>query len=185
MLHFNQSLGRKRGKSGFTLIELLVAVSIIGILAGIILVSTGAARGRGRDLKRVSDLNQIKIALEKYHNDNSVYPVTAGWRSECNGYGGLAPTQVIPGLVPTYLSSFPSDPSMNKVNSTSCYLYYSNGVDYALLDHIIQDSGFGGYASQPTLLDPARDSGVDPCKVEVTAVGFWSWKVATPGGMCW
>lgn len=44
---------------GFTLVELLVVISVIGILAGGIIIATGGARQRARDTKRKNDLTQI------------------------------------------------------------------------------------------------------------------------------
>lgn len=61
-------------KRGFTLIELLVVIAIIGILASIVLVSLNSARAKGRDAKRVSEIRQIKYALELYYNFNNTYP---------------------------------------------------------------------------------------------------------------
>ena len=51
---------------GFTLIELLVVVAIIGILSGIALTGTGAARVKARDSQRKSDLDHIRKALHLY-----------------------------------------------------------------------------------------------------------------------
>lgn len=170
---------------GFTLIELLVVISIIGLLASVVLVALNGARAKARNAKRVADLSQIQKALELYYNSNNAYPNTSGsWRSECNSWGGLASDQVIPGLVPTYMSRFPSDPKMNKAGSTACYLYYSDGTNYKLLDHDIgpQEPGFD-YLAFPNLIDPTRDSGSDGCKVDGSAV--WSWALYSPGGVCW
>ena len=173
----------KKNTKGFTLIELLVVIAIIGVLSAIILASFGSARQKSRTARRISDINEIKTALELYYHDYGVYPSATGtWRSECAAWGGYTPNNVIPELEPNYLNSFPSDPSMNKANSTSCYLYMSNGTDYALLDHNIQDPGFS-YASQPSLIDPTRDSGTNACLVDGT--GIWSWKVSSLGGACW
>lgn len=79
-------------KTGFTLIELLVVIAIIGILATIITTSLTSARAKGRDAKRVSDVNNIALALKTYYADNLVYP------------GNLS------ALVPNYLPKLPTDP---------------------------------------------------------------------------
>jgi prepilin-type N-terminal cleavage/methylation domain-containing protein len=175
-------------KKGFTLIELLVVIAIIGLLSSVVLASLNTARSKARNAKRLSDLHQITNALEMYYDANGTYPVVTAntdtnWRSECATWGGYAPSSVIPGLVPTYLPSMPSDPSMDSAAqpySTSCYLYRSNGSDYAILDHASPDIP---YTSRPTLIDPTRDSGSDICAVDGTTI--WSWKVSTPGGRCW
>ena len=173
---------KKRHNQGFTLIELLVVIAIIGVLSSVVLASLNSARAKSRDAKRLSDLRQIQNALELHFTDKGYYPNTGGsgsYRSECYG---SAPEDVIPGLVPTYISSLPADPTMDKVADTSCYLYTSDGTDYALLDHVIVDTNFS-YLTRPTFFDPTRDGGSSGCVLDGNA--FWSWKVSSPGGVCW
>ncbi len=61
-------------KKGFTLIELLVAISIVILLSAIGVTSYRAAREKGRDSKRKSDLEQVRAALEMHRSDNATYP---------------------------------------------------------------------------------------------------------------
>ncbi len=70
--------------SGFTLIELLVVIAIIGVLASIVIVNLGGSRAKARDAKRVSDLRQIKYALEVYSANTGYYPVCI-YRTGCSG----------------------------------------------------------------------------------------------------
>jgi len=51
---------------GFTLIELLVVISIIGILAGLTLVSFTGAQRQARDAQRQSDIKQYQALLETF-----------------------------------------------------------------------------------------------------------------------
>lgn len=169
-------------KRGFTLIELLVVIAIIGMLSSVILASLNTARQKARDARRLSDMKQIQTALELYYDTNRAYPNSGGaWRSQCSAWGGVAADQVIPGLVPTYMPSFPADPSMNVSANTCCYLYLSNGTDFKFLDHNCPSEI--NYLSQPTMIDPQRDSGPDVCKID--GAGVWAWALSTPGGNCW
>ncbi len=61
-------------KSGFTLIELLVVVAIIGVLASVVMVATGSARAKGRDARRIRDIEEIHTAIELYIADNGNAP---------------------------------------------------------------------------------------------------------------
>lgn len=61
-------------KKGFTLIELLVVITIIGILAGIIIVSMAGAAVKSRDSRRKADLDAMKKAVSMYAVDKGNYP---------------------------------------------------------------------------------------------------------------
>lgn len=125
-------------KSGFTLIELLVVVAIIGVLSSVVLASLNSARAKGRDAKRLSDLNQIRNILEMYYDNNGSYPVSLGggkWSGvnadHCGVNGTTSGTNAyIPGLQPTYISTLPVDP---KPGGCRGYLYKSDGKDYIFL----------------------------------------------------
>ena len=58
-------------RKAFTLVELLVVVAIIGLLAGITVISVNSIRTKGRDVRRVGDLKQLYKLLAIYANDMS------------------------------------------------------------------------------------------------------------------
>ncbi len=63
-----------KANKGFTLIELLVVIAIIGLLSTVVMTSLNSARKKGRDTRRVEDINQLKTALELYYDQNGKYP---------------------------------------------------------------------------------------------------------------
>ena len=87
-------------KKGFTLIELLVVIAIIGVLSSVVLASLGKARIKSRDSARISQLRQIRYALELYYDTNGNYPT-------CLKAGGTC-TTVLEGS--GFIPSIPKDP---------------------------------------------------------------------------
>ncbi len=87
---------RRDTTGGFTLVELLVVIAIIGVLATLVLLQLGTARARARDTKRITDVNQMRTAVEQYYEDNNgTYPTSI----DCAG-----------GKLATYLTKCPKDP---------------------------------------------------------------------------
>jgi general secretion pathway protein G len=171
---------------GFTLLELLIVIAILAVLAtvAVLVINPNEMLKKGRTAERLSDLKIIEKALQRYAFETGSYPSSGGaWRSECNAWGGLAPNDVISGLVPTYLVKFPTDPKMDKVANTSCYLYKSDGTDYKILDYVVAEYSAADYAKYPDDTDPYRDGGADLCKID--GVAYSAWTRYSQGGACW
>ncbi len=61
---------------GFTLVELLIVVIIIGILAGMMMLSTGGATAKAEATKIVSDMRNLKAAAIMVYADGGEWPTT-------------------------------------------------------------------------------------------------------------
>ena len=59
-----------KNKQGFTLIELMTVVAIIGILAGIVLVSFPAAQDRAQDGRVMNAMDQLRTKMEICKGNN-------------------------------------------------------------------------------------------------------------------
>lgn len=106
--------------SGFSLLELLVSASIIAILTIIGVVSYGSVNKRSRDVKRKSDVEQMRSALEMYRSDNGSYPAAnSGSWGTTDGLSAF--------LVPGYSPVIPSDPQ----SETHGYYYTATNYDVA------------------------------------------------------
>jgi prepilin-type N-terminal cleavage/methylation domain-containing protein len=89
----------KMKNRGFTLIELLVVIAIIGILSSVVLASLNSARQKGRDARRISDVKQIRTAMDLYYDSAQSYPLSIG----------TASSSVL--ITGGYISTIPVDPS--------------------------------------------------------------------------
>ena len=121
-------------KKGFTLIELLVVIAIIALLSTLSVVALNSARVKSRDARRLSDIKQIRTALEMYadshggqypYHDVDVFPVL-GVDYLCLDSNGFSSSLPCSGTI--YMSNIPKDPV-----GTRKYDYYSDdGVSYTI-----------------------------------------------------
>jgi general secretion pathway protein G len=128
---------------GFTLIELLVAISIIGLLSSIVLVSMKSAREKANVARVKTDLEQIYKAIMFLEDDTNQRPggyTTSGCYREgvvANG-NGIQVGSVNAGIVQAdgrfsgwngpYMSANPIDPWGNQYIYDS--LYRCTGGEY-------------------------------------------------------
>jgi prepilin-type N-terminal cleavage/methylation domain-containing protein len=69
----------RRTQRGFTLVELLVVIAIIGILVALLLPAVQAARESARRTQCSSNLKQLALALQDYHDVWHLFPPGSKW----------------------------------------------------------------------------------------------------------
>jgi len=144
-------------KRGFTLIELLVVVAIISLLSSIVFASLNVAREKGRDAKRMSDIEEIHTAIELYITYNNHPPYlnnTFTTASDTNADGAW--TELQTELLP-YIPKLSKDPigGTNKYGSPLSYKYFTPAAtgtaDYGIyalgLESKNSNFGFGSFSS--------------------------------------
>ncbi len=116
----------KKFTKGFTLIELLVVIAIIGLLASIVLVSLNSARAKGKDTRIISDVQQMRTAIE------------AGF----NGYG-------FPDLTTNASCSGGTAITGNIATNANCI---ASGPDLTVIPQLVTDSTAQGGANSMFIL---------------------------------
>jgi len=138
-------------KKAFTLVELLVVIAIIGILSTLSVVALNSARAKARDARRLSDIKQIRTALDMYYDSAGIYP-----------------TSLIPGSPLSYdgldfLAKVPDDPL-----SSQHYVYAQreDGQSYTI-DFTLEtkSAGYepGNYQATPYAIVAGGSGGVFHC----------------------
>lgn len=137
------ALREQRERYGFTVVEMIIVIAVLGILAGIAVVSYASIDDRADDLRRKNDMLAVQARLEQYALRNSgLYPATtanttANWRSidvetDAMCFNGSQLQQWVPGFtdLPQSVPNVGSEAGVD--GSAGCYLYASNGQEYVL-----------------------------------------------------
>src|SRR3989344_1264250 len=129
-------------KGGFTLIELLMSIALIALLASFVATSVFSSRTKANDARRISDLEQVRNALELFHSENGYYPPSGcGW--DCTGYNYsyITSGETSWGALPTYLAPYMGSMPIDPINSAcppwndDCHSYaYGNVGRYLYPD---------------------------------------------------
>lgn len=82
---------QRKAKKGFTLVELLIVIIIIGILAGMMMLSTGSAKDKAEATKIVSNMRTIKSAALMYYADNGKWPAVTSALDDVSKYLDSSP----------------------------------------------------------------------------------------------
>lgn len=65
----------RENDKGFTLIELLIVIVILGVLAGIVVLSINAIQDKGQTAACKTDLKTVQTAAEAAYANTGSYPV--------------------------------------------------------------------------------------------------------------
>jgi prepilin-type N-terminal cleavage/methylation domain-containing protein/prepilin-type processing-associated H-X9-DG protein len=76
--------GPRKIRRGLTLVELLVVMAILGLLVGLLLPATQAAREASRRTKCASNLRQMGLGLLQFHDAHAALP-PSGWTHAAPG----------------------------------------------------------------------------------------------------
>ena len=71
---FFEAGGTPATTSGFTILELLIVITVIIVLAGLILATSGYVQKKGARSRAEAEIAAISAALENYKADNGIYP---------------------------------------------------------------------------------------------------------------
>ena len=125
-----------------------------------------------RTVQRVSDLTDLRNAIEAYRADRGRYPESpgsGGWAGLFNSWGVSTPNW-IPEVSPRYIATLPREPRED-ANGANQYVYKSDGTNFKLLVFYPEQDCEVITKLRPELLDPVRGGGGPyPCH----AYGFWS-----------
>ena len=138
-------------KKAFTLVELLVVVAIIGLLSTLSVVALNSARAKARDSRRLSDIKQLRTALDMYYDSAGTYPDSLTPGSPLS-YGGMI-----------FLAKVPDDPlSSQNYNYTKTEGGQNYTIDFTLET---KSAGYepGNYQATPYAIIAGGGGGVFHC----------------------
>lgn len=157
-----------REERGFTLVEIVLVVGVIAVLSAVVIGNLGESRKKSRDAKRISDLEQIELALRLYKDVHESYPTFDD--GDFIGDGGGVDT-----VLNTYMGGIVKDP----INSLSYRYYYDssyvcNGKTVPVITSVMERDNTGNFTEVCTTNNSDRIRFISSYKRVKTGRGFFS-----------
>lgn len=160
----------KFSSEAFTLVELLVAISVIGILAGVILVAIdpGEQMAKARDAGRKNTLSQLSKAVQAYYISKSTWPPRGTapntWMNSLVTLGDIKIQASLIGAADQYCFSN-TDPNYNDDNQNNyCYIYVA-----------MPDPPNNLEAEVFVKMEGMREKQICKQDISITSTPFWAW----------
>lgn len=148
---------------GFTLVELLVVIAIIAILAGalFLVINPAELMKKGRDSKRMSELNELNKAIAASMANSTAFTLTVKNDNSCSpdanarlatGVAGsyLEYTSTPASSLQTFMPGLPADPRNGDVAVTGtnyCYYFGANATGQWEINALIESADNAKYAT--------------------------------------
>lgn len=142
---------------GFTLVEMIGAIAILAIILSVVLFNMQAAKEKARDTERVSDFQQIQLAVRGYKDLYSTSTLPAAVDGEL--YSGSD----LESKISLYLPHVIEDP----INSDEFQYYYDsshdcNGTIYSVAIALTMERSNGNYVEKCDATPEDLGGGVVP-----------------------
>jgi type IV pilus assembly protein PilE len=129
--------------SGFTLIELMIVVAIVAILSAIAVPSYREYVQRARITEALAILNEARMRMENYFQDNRSYPTAGCVVSPAVAGSGAIQLPASTNSFSIGCSSLTNSSYVLTVNGSNSML----GFSYSINDQGVRTSAFSGAAS--------------------------------------
>ncbi len=139
-------------QKGFTLIELLVVISIISLLSSVVLTSLNSARSKSRDIRRISDLREVRNAMFLCYDKIGTYNVNGEMllTSPCyrEGFNDSDLAASWTTSCGEFIKTWPTDPSASTPYNYAVHVS-ADGQRFALLA-VLENSKYAQTNAQVT-----------------------------------
>lgn len=158
---------KPRGKWGndkffLIFVVVIITIAIIGIIAGMIIVSMGGARSKARDARRQSDMRYLVTVQKAWFEVNNRYYTCGETSGDCKGELNNYPVKI-------GIASIPVDPVGNNTINSISYSYIGldntvgNGSDYCYYAKM-ENGGYYTASDGGNFLLPSPPETVNECK---------------------